>query len=201
MKPSVFSPALYRAAKFLCYWTFRLGWRLRVVGAERIPKTGAVIFAANHRSLADPPLLGSATHHYVNFLAKEELFRFRPFGWLIFNLHAHPLNRKGGDVAAFKMARRVLADGQALIVFPEGKRSRTDDIGTPRAGVGLLAQIAKCPIIPSYLHNSAYLRHFKPLTVAFGEPIWPQPDESAQSIAERVMASIAELQRSTVGKI
>ena len=79
---------------------------MRVIGEERIPPTGAVIFAANHRSyMADPPLLGSATHHYVNFLAKEELFRFRPFGWLIFNLHAHPLNRKGGDVAAFKMAR------------------------------------------------------------------------------------------------
>jgi 1-acyl-sn-glycerol-3-phosphate acyltransferase len=201
MKRSILSPALYRTAKFLCYWIFRLVWRLRVVGTENIPPDGAIIFAANHRSLIDPPLLGSATHHYVNFLAKEELFRFRPFGWLIFNLHAHPLNRRGGDVAAFKMAKRVLGNGQALIVFPEGRRSKTDELGPARAGVGLLAQMAKCPVIPTYLHNSAYLKQLKPLTIAFGSSIWAEPDESAQSVADRVMAAIAELQRRTVEKI
>ncbi len=201
MKRSVFSPVLYWTAKFVCYWVFRLVWRLRIVGAENIPKNGAFIFAANHRSYVDPPLLGSATNHYVNFLAKEELFRFRPFGWLIFNLHAHPLNRKGGDVAAFKMAKRVLADGQALIVFPEGRRSPTDELAKPRAGVGLLAQIAKSPVVPSYLHNSAYLKQFKPLTIAFGPPIWAQEGESAQALADRIMAAIAELKQRLVNEI
>jgi 1-acyl-sn-glycerol-3-phosphate acyltransferase len=201
MKQSFLSPVLYRAAKFFCYCAFRSIWRLRIVGQERIPATGAIIFAANHRSFADPPLLGSATHHYVNFLAKEELCRFRPFGWLISNLHAHPLNRKGGDVAAFKTAKRVLGEGQALIVFPEGKRSKTDQIGPARAGVGLLAQMAKCPIVPTYLHNSAYLRQFRPLTIAFGDPIRAQDGESAQALADRVMAAIVELRQRTLDKI
>jgi 1-acyl-sn-glycerol-3-phosphate acyltransferase len=201
MKPSIFSPFLYRSAKFLCYWIFTLIWRLRVEGEERLPKSGAMIFAANHRSYIDPPLLGSATDHYVNFLAKEELFRFRPFGWLIFNLHAHPLNRKGGDIAAFKTARRVLGGGETLIVFPEGRRNRTDQLLPARAGVGLVALMAKCPVIPTYLHNSAHMKEFKPLRVVFGDPIWPAEGESAQSIADRVMAAIARLQRETIDKI
>jgi len=201
VKRSFLSPFLYTSAKFLCYWFFRLVWRLRVIGTENIPKARAVIFAANHRSFADPPLLGSATKHYVNFLAKEELFRFRPFGWLIFELHAHPLNRRGGDVAAFKMARRVLADGQALIVFPEGRRSKTDELGPARAGVGLLAQITKSPVVPTYLHNSAHLKRFKPLIVAFGAPILAQEGESAQAVADRVMTSIAELKGKITSEI
>lgn len=201
MSRSLANSIIYPTAKFLAHWIFRIGWRLQVIDEFRIPSTGAVIFAANHRSYVDPPLLGSATHHWVNFLAKEELFRFKPFGWLISNMNAHPLNRSGGDVAAFKMAKRVLSQGEALIVFPEGRRNRTEQLARGRPGVGLLAQMAKCPVIPTYLHNSAYLAKGKRLAVVFGDPIWAQPEESAQSIADRVMASIAELQRRMLQKI
>ncbi len=188
-----FHPVLYRIAKISCFLVFKIVWRMKVYGKENVPKKGAVIIAANHRSLADPPLVGVATTRYVHFLAKEELFRFRPFGWLIKNLNAHPLNRGGSDIAAFKIAKKILSEGEGLIVFPEGRRSKTDELGKPKAGVGMLAHISKAPVIPTYIHNSGHLKDFKRLIVSFGSPIRYENFDSYERMAEDVMASIADL--------
>lgn len=172
---------------------YRLFWRLEVRGREHIPADGGLIVAANHRSYGDPPLVSVAMTRPLHFLAKQELFTFAPFAWLITALNAHPLNREG-DIAAIRAARKVLKEGDCLIIFPEGTRSRTDELGAARAGVGLLASMSGAPILPVYLHNSGYMKAFRKVTIEFGRPFRAAdlgPDASHQQIAEETLRRIA----------
>jgi 1-acyl-sn-glycerol-3-phosphate acyltransferase len=157
-----------------------------------MPASGGVIVGANHRSYADPPLVGVSIPKEVHFLAKRELFLFAPFGWLISNLNAHPLNRSG-DVSAFKVSQRLLEAGCVMIVFPEGRRNKSEIMAPAKAGVGLLSKITGCPIVPTYIHNSAYLKSFRKIIVTFGKPLYPEGFEDQQSLADEVMRRISEL--------
>lgn len=185
-------PFLYRFSRWVVTFFFKIGWRLSVEGVEHIPKEGGVIIAANHRSYADPPLLGVSIPREVHFLAKKELFHFRPFGWLISKLNAHPLDR-GGDVAAFKASQRLLSQGYAIIVFPEGRRSKTDQFGKVKPGVGMLAMKSGCPVVPAYIHNSGHTTRFYPLRVCFGAPVFPGDSLSYDSLAEEIMKRVAAI--------
>ena len=193
VNPSRLQRAVYLFCKYVCWFYFRLGWRLRVNGSQNVPLAGPVIIAANHRSYADPPLVGVAVKRNVHFLAKEELFRFRPFGWLISTLNAHPLRRGASDVRAFKASRDILQQGEALILFPEGRRIREDALAPAKAGVGMLAAMAECPVIPAYIQNSAHMNQFKRLSVSFGSPLFAKNYPSYQALADDVMQQISRL--------
>lgn len=184
-----------------CFYVFIRGlthigyaaiWRLKVEGKENIPKEGRVIIAANHRSFGDPPLVGVSVPREVHFLAKQELFAFKPFGWTISALNAHPLNRSG-DVAAFKMAKRLLEQGYAMIVFPEGRRSKTDELAAAKPGVGMLAFMTQSPVVPTYLHNTGYLKELRPVKVKFGPLLRPENFATYQEMSDEVMRNIARL--------
>ena len=186
---------LYAFAKNAALLYLKTGWRLRILGKENIPMDGPVIVSANHRSFADPPIVGATMPRRVHFLAKAELFRFRPFGWLISNLNAHPLNRRG-DVTAFKIAKRVVADGEAMIVFPEGKRSKIEGFLPAKPGVGMLSLMTKAPILPAYIHNSSYMKAFHRITIVYGPVIRPDGFSDYQVLADEVMRRIAALRES-----
>ncbi|MCG3205934.1 MAG: 1-acyl-sn-glycerol-3-phosphate acyltransferase [Elusimicrobia bacterium] len=193
IKRPFYQPFLYRFSRFVCWIFFKIIWRLHISGEEHIPKQGAVIIAANHRSLADPPLVGVSMKRMVHFIAKEELFRFRPFGWLISNLNAHPLRRGGGDVRAFKTARKILGAGEVLILFPEGRRSKTEELQPAKPGVGMLAALSECPVVPTYIKNSGFLKQLKPVSILFGSPLYFRDHPDYQSMAEAVMREISVL--------
>jgi 1-acyl-sn-glycerol-3-phosphate acyltransferase len=173
---------------------YKVVWRLQVHGESNIPPKGAVIIAPNHRSYHDPPLVGASAHRPVHFLAKRSLFRKQPFGWLIANLNAHPTSRAGG-AEAIKKAERLLNDGDVIIVFPEGRRAPSDELGPPKGGVGRLSIKTKTPVVPTYVHNSHRMAQFPKVHVSFGKPIHPEKFDSYQELAEEVMAQIGHLKR------
>jgi 1-acyl-sn-glycerol-3-phosphate acyltransferase len=185
---------LYPTIRTMALVLAKAGWRLHISGAENVPRTGPLIVAPNHRSYADPPLVGVSVPREVHFLAKQELFAFRPFGWLIRNLNAHPLNR-AGDIGAFREATRILKAGGALIVFPEGRRMKTDEPGSPKAGIGMLAVTTESPILPVYIHNSALMARFRRVYLRFGKPMDPKGFGTYAELASEVMRRIAELKR------
>ncbi|MBV9080943.1 MAG: 1-acyl-sn-glycerol-3-phosphate acyltransferase, partial [Elusimicrobia bacterium] len=193
------SPSLiYRSVKFIVRTALKLVWRLTVEGSENVPTQGGVIVAPNHRSYADPPIVGCALQREVHFLAKKELFSFRPFGWLIENLNAHPLNR-AGDVGAFRAAARILKAGGVLIMFPEGKRMKTDALGEPKAGIGMLANAAGAPVVPAYVQNSSHMLSLRRLRIRFGAPLYPRDFESYDALARAVMDRISALKADADG--
>jgi len=128
--------------------------RLRLVGANKIPRRGGLIIASNHIAGADPFLLGSTVPRELWFMAKKELFRPKFLGWCIAHLNAFPVDRFGFDLEVIKKSLAVLQEGKALIMFPEGTRSRDSSVGEGKIGVGMLARKAGVPIVPAYLENS-----------------------------------------------
>lgn len=154
-------------------------WVLRVDGAERVPRTGPVIFISNHQSYLDPVVNGVATRdRQVGFLAKVELFGFSPFGRLIQSFGAIPLKERS-DMAAMRAAIGELQTGRCIVVYPEGGRSSDGEVGVFQRGVALIVRRTKVPVVPMAVEGPyrawpASRRLPRPLgrlSVIVGEPI------------------------------
>lgn len=157
---------------------FRVALGFRAFGSEKVPSGGPVILASNHRSFLDPPLIGVSVEREVHFMAKSELFTFRPFGRLIALLNAHPVRRGQKDAAAVEKMIELLRRGEAVVIFPEGTRQKGDGgVGRAKSGVARLAQATGASIVTVYVGGSrekwkAFLR-LKPVRVHFGRVIGP----------------------------
>ncbi len=157
---------------------FKVTLGLKVVGSEKVPEEGPLILASNHRSYFDPPLLGISVSREIHFLAKSELFSFRPFGKLITYLNAHPIRRGEKDTHAVDGMVELLKRNEAVAIFPEGTRQKEGtNLGRPKSGVARLAQATGAPILTVYIRGSrkkwkGFLR-IDPVGVYFGKMINP----------------------------
>jgi CMP/dCMP kinase len=168
----------YAAMKIPAVALMRLMFRLESVGSENIPERGPVLIVANHSSVLDPPLVGGASGRQLTYLAKAELFEIPLFRTLIRALNARPIRREGADPSALRTARRVLAEGGALLVFPEGTRGEEGDIRSAKPGAGLLAVSSGAAVVPVYIRGSGRawpkgrrLPRPAKVTVTFGKPL------------------------------
>jgi 1-acyl-sn-glycerol-3-phosphate acyltransferase len=190
-----------------------LHWLLgaRVNGRENIPSTGSLLIASNHISFLDPPLIGWAVNkREVYFLAQEELFQLKKvFAWLIRKFNAIPLNRRGFDRKAFRKAAGLVKRGEAVVIFPEGTRSKIGRFLPPKPGLGFLAFQTRVPVIPARIVGSdhpirsLFLRQER-MSVKFGTPLdYDQYSHGIQNltstkarlqvISEEIMKAIAQL--------
>ena len=140
---------VYKAVKaflrLLCFAYFRV----RVEGADRIPKTGAVIVAPNHRSFVDFLVVGTtATRRKAFFMAKDDLWKSKLLGRLLETFGAFPVNRAGADRLALDRAQAVLEQGELLILFPEGTRRSGPKIEDLHEGAAFLAARTGSSIVP-----------------------------------------------------
>src|SRR5712672_3763253 len=95
-----------------------------VYNSGRVPLKGPVILAANHASFLDPPLVGSGLKRDINYLARKSLFRYPVLGWILRTVNAVPVDRDGGGAAGLRAIMNRLHAGGAIILFPEGTRTR-----------------------------------------------------------------------------
>ena len=168
-------------------------------GRENLPKSGGFIIASNHSSNLDPLLLGAACVRTINFMAKEDLFRNRLFGRLIFLVGAFPVKRNNADIAAIKEAIKRLKRGYGLAIFPQGTRRHTDGLDV-QPGIGMLAYRAQVPVIPALIAGSQralpigakFLRPSK-IKIILGRPLYFGNEKSYPEIAHSVMRSISDL--------
>jgi len=152
--------------------------RMRGYGAEHVPPTGPAILACNHQSYLDPVLVGAFTTRGLHYMARDTLFRNRLFGRLIRSYNAFPVKRGAADLTAIKHSLRVLADGCALLLFPEGTRSHDGRVAPMHAGVMAIARRSQAPLIPVAVDGvfeawprSRRLPRWARVYVAFGPPI------------------------------
>ena len=163
-----------------------------------------MIIASNHVAYVDPPFLGAVTPRELFYLAKAELFSNALFGWLIGKYNAIPVSRGAFDRRAITRAVELLKEGKALLLFPEGTRSRDGKFLEPKLGLGKIALEAGVPIVPAYIHNSgdlftSFLRR-KRLVIGFEAPIrrsflerLPKDKEGYRSIGQEIMKKIGML--------
>jgi len=145
---------LYRVLKVLVGLLLRLFFRLEAHGTEHIPRRGPALLVANHSSVLDPPLVGAVAPRPLYYLAKAELFRIPLFGAFIRAVNARPVERNGADPKALRLALRILKEGHALLVFPEGTRGEAGALGTAKGGAGMLALLSQAPVVPAYIEGS-----------------------------------------------
>jgi 1-acyl-sn-glycerol-3-phosphate acyltransferase len=157
------------------------GYRARFSGIHNIPSEGGVLVVSNHQSHLDPPLIGIGCPRRMNYLARETLFHFGPFGWLLHSLDAIPIDRDGFGLSGIKESLRRLKRGEILVVFPEGTRSRDGEIAPFRPGFTMLATRSKAAILPAAVEGpfSIWPRSKKfpglgCVHVHYGKPLMPE---------------------------
>jgi 1-acyl-sn-glycerol-3-phosphate acyltransferase len=194
---------IYVIIRQLFKWVFQTLYRWRVEGSENLPEDGAYILCSNHISWWDPPLVGNLTHRTVRFMAKEELFRKPVIGFIMPRLNAFPVKRDSADRRAIKTALDTLKDGGILGIFPEGTRSKTDELLPPQPGVGLIAVKSEAPVYPVAIIGP--YRLFHPIHVRIGAPLtFPEfygtktRAEHLDLVTGRIMAEIDRLRKKPV---
>src|ERR1044071_5745915 len=135
--------------KFLAFPIFKILFAVEHHGVENIPKEGAVILAGNHPSYLDPLLVALPVKRVIRYMAWDALFKVPLLGLIIRMLGAFPVDiRKGKGESAFHEACRVLRNGDALGIFPEGQRSADGPMGQLKTGAARLAIETGAPIVP-----------------------------------------------------
>lgn len=150
-------------------WLFSV----KYVGVENIPKQGAVVIASNHINGWDPLLHAFNFKREFRVMAKKELFRFKPFGWLLRKIGAFPVERSRGDRGAVVAAKNALESGKMLLIFPEGTRSKTGKLLPFKSGAALFAVSTGSPIVPAIIHAPEGIGLFHPTVIEYGAPISP----------------------------
>jgi 1-acyl-sn-glycerol-3-phosphate acyltransferase len=142
------------------------------LGVENIPLDGPLIFAANHRSYLDPPLLGIFCPRVISYMAKASLFTVPLLGAAIRSVGAFPVDRAGSATAAIKRSVEVLRAGGAIGLFPEGTRNR-DGNAQPQQGVALLASLTGALVVPAGLigTDKAQAAKLHQIRVIYGKPM------------------------------
>ncbi len=115
-------------------------------GDDQVPTAGPVIFASNHVGWLDGPLLAILSPRPVHALTKQEMFRGL-MGKLLTGAGQIPLYRFGADPSAIKTCLRVLQDGGAIGIFPEGTRG-AGEYDVFHHGVSYLALVSGAPVVP-----------------------------------------------------
>ena len=139
-----------RFAQSIVRWFFRISmlpFLLRVEGMRRYPTTGAVLVCSNHQSNLDPMILGCVCPRPLNYLAKKQLFDFKPLGWFLRWNDGIELDRDGG-LAGIKETLKRLKKGESIIVFPEGTRSIDGELQPLKRGFCTLARRTKAAVLP-----------------------------------------------------
>jgi 1-acyl-sn-glycerol-3-phosphate acyltransferase len=193
---------------------YKVYFRWHVYNPERVPESGPVILAANHTSFIDPPLVGAGLRRDINYLARESLFRFPGIGALLRSWNSVPVDREGGGAAGLKKILDRLLAGGAIILFPEGTRSRDGKLQPARSGIGLTVIKSNAVIVPVRVFGTyeAYGRHMRfprprPVAVKYGEAMRFEAlraeakrcskarlKEIYQQVANEIMVAIARLE-------
>lgn len=195
----------YYFGRIIVRTLLKLLTRWQVTGKENVPNEGALLIVANHISLADPPVIGASLSRRVLFMAKEELFRAGFSRFIVGSLGAFPVHRGRIDKQALQNAKRVLAQGQALVMFPEGTRSKSLQLQAAFPGSALIALQSSVPILPigimgtEKIKGLSWMLHRPRITVNIGCPFHlPMADTKTARLelarfTDFIMEHIAEL--------
>lgn len=194
--------------RYVTMGVYKLFYNFHIEGAENIPQDRALVMASNHRSYADPVILTMPMKKPVTYMAKEELFKNKLFGWFITKLGAFPVKRGTGDMQVIDDAVAILNSGRHLVIFPEGTRSKDGKVGKGKTGVAMIAAKSGADVLPCGIIFEGEKLHFRSkLTLKFGKVIPASEiaieDASPKALKEvkkRIMGEITKLVEGTADK-
>lgn len=194
-----------RFFRFVTEWYWDHVYRLQSRGAHHLPAEGAYVLVPNHSSYADPFLHARPQTRNLRFMAKASMFENPLVRVFMRGGGGFPVHRGRGDVFAMELARRLLRDGQPVVIYPEGTRfRRTLALGPAKRGAARLALEEGVPLVPAAtwgvkrhdLYGRSRWRRPRAVTV-YGAPIdvthlEPTP-EHVDRVRDMVWARVHEL--------
>ncbi|GFR36868.1 1-acyl-sn-glycerol-3-phosphate acyltransferase [Insulibacter thermoxylanivorax] len=187
-KPNLF----YRISRMIVRFIYWILFRIEVIGAEHIPKSGGVMICSNHKSYWDPTTLGVGIERPIRFMAKSELFKVPVLNWIIRALGAFPVKRGRVSKDAVRQSIRTMQSGKLIGIFPEGTRNK-DELGLAKRGAAMMAIRADAVVIPAAIIGD--YRWFRKMKVVYGEPIRASEYgiEREAELTEEIMSRIRQL--------
>lgn len=178
--------------------------RLRVEGGENFRKQPVAVYASNHTSYMDTPVIFAALPFQFRILAKKSLWRWPLIGWYLERSGQMPIDMENAQATLVSLggAVKALRGGMSLFVFPEGGRTETGALKPFQPGAAYLAIRAQVPLVPIALKGvfdllPIHTHHFYPsrLTLCVGEPIQTKGMSVRDSgeLTERLRAAIQEM--------
>ncbi|HYV07053.1 MAG TPA: lysophospholipid acyltransferase family protein [Blastocatellia bacterium] len=142
-------------ARGLC----RVLFKIEFFGVENVPPSGACIITPNHLTYFDPIWITIPVKRRVFYMAWDKPFEIPGLGLLMRSFGAFPVNLDSVDSAAQRKAKDVLRGGRALVIFPEGGRTKTGKLMLFKMGAFRFALTHGVPIVP--------------VTIEGAERVWP----------------------------
>jgi len=179
---------------------YRLWHRIEAVDPENVPEEGGVILASNHISHLDPPGIGVTLSRPVRFVAKDELFHQFFLSWYLPSIGVIPIKRGGGGREMLVHAADAVSDGDIVLLFPEGTRSKSGEPKRFRTGMVILAAMTGAPIVPVRISGSydcmppgsSFPKPGK-IQVAFGKPVRYSPCQLNMDNREQMLEEASRI--------
>jgi 1-acyl-sn-glycerol-3-phosphate acyltransferase len=186
-------------ARLLAFFS---GVRVKISGLENIPKDQAVIYAANHQGAADILIVLAFLPPGFRFAIKKELFKIPVFGWYLKKAGYFSIDRQI-ILSAYRTVEtiiEIIKEGESVLIFPEGTRSRTGELGKFKRGSLLAALKSGAPIVPvaisgSYniLKRGSWVFNPSPVKLSVGKPLYIKSEADYDSKVEEVRQTIARM--------
>jgi 1-acyl-sn-glycerol-3-phosphate acyltransferase len=193
----------YRLARVVLTAPILTGYRFRAIDVGNVPQRGPVILAPNHFSFWDHFFVAVLLRREVQFMAKSQLFKPEILAWYINHGGTFPVRRGQRDDEAFITAHTILDRGGTVLMYAEGGRSRSKELGEPKPGLGRLALESGVPVVPIAIHGSERVRDAKryglpKVTVQYGELLHFErvehpTREQSQEVANQVFGRVRKM--------
>jgi 1-acyl-sn-glycerol-3-phosphate acyltransferase len=166
------------------------GVRVQVSGLEHLDPTRSYVFAANHQSIYDIPILFASLPFQLRIIAKESLGRIPFLGWHLRRTGHVLVDRSRPGAGVVKKMARLVADGHSLVVFPEGTRSTDGSVARFKGGSFVIAADAGLPVVPITIVGSRHVMFRGEVTVRPGDVTLTvhQPIETAGLLRDDIRA-------------
>jgi len=204
----------YDSLRVICRLVGVLVFRIRCEGREQVPETGGALVLSNHQSHLDPVLVGLGCNRRLNYLARDTLFGFAPFRWLINSLDAIPIDREGLGLGGLKETLRRLKHDELVLIFPEGTRTPDGEVAPLKPGFCALAKRARVPLVPVAIDGAfdawprtSSLPRPAMIQIQFGEPLRPEQVsqlsdcELAAEVERRIRACHAQAREGRAARL
>ncbi|HWD24430.1 MAG TPA: (d)CMP kinase [Acidimicrobiales bacterium] len=197
--------AFYALCRAFVVGVSKVAFPGRVLGAERLPRSGAYILTPIHRSYVDWLVAARVTRRRLRFVVKAEIWKVRSVGRLIELLGAFPVHRGSADRESLARCLEVLAVGEPLVVFPEGTRQHGLEVQELLEGAAYMALRANVPIYPLGLAGTEEsmprgkkLPRPSRVRLVVGEPLMPTRSDGGRRVSRRETSALTEALRAAI---